>query len=426
MVVIAIVQLFLVFREPIFSPVDELQHVDYVRTIAEEGHPPIFGVTQVDPRLLALYVHVQGRTLTPAETARLPSSTRLSYEALQFPAFYLLAAPLYRLLDQHLVVAVYAIRSLNAGLAILLAFFTLRLLELTLPSRRLAALVALAVLLIPQVSSRASQVNNQTLCALLVSLVLYRLAKPEAEALPVSRPAASRRRAFTDGVLGGLATMTKITAVALVAPALLAWRWRVGGLRQHLVPGVVGAAIPAALWLAWSFPVYGGPFPWSGSHLVLFPSPPVRTLEAWLRLGSYLINGLWLPYEWDPGHHWVRLTIAAEVAATLVFLCAFVAGVVSALSGRVSVASRTIAMGVAAIAAFVVGYALFEFTRRRFIYGTDPRELWTFVAPMALLLGALVRRLGNWAGGILCAAAVAGWLAIDLGLYLFGSCPRCP
>ena len=53
--------------------------------------------------------------------------------------------------------------------------------------------------------------------------------------------------------------------------------------------------------------------------------------------------------------------------------------------------------------------------------GMGSTALW-----LMLLLGALVRRLGNWAGGILCAAAVAGWLAIDLGLYLFGSCPRCP
>jgi hypothetical protein len=85
-------QTTLAFREPIFSPIDELQHTGYVRTIAMQAQLPVYGENENDPTLVSLYYQKSAwgvPRLAPA---------RLNYEALQFPLFYLLAAPIYKLL----------------------------------------------------------------------------------------------------------------------------------------------------------------------------------------------------------------------------------------------------------------------------------------------------------------------------------------
>jgi hypothetical protein len=413
------VQTSLVLREQIFSPIDELAHTDYVRAIAEEGRLPIYGESHIDPALLAVYYHTYPRVeLTTAQVRDLPPSLGLNYEALQFPVFYGLAAPVYRLVDADLRVAIYGVRLVNVALSAVLLLMVVALLRRVHSLRSGPAVaVALALLLIPGVSLRDSQVTNQVLAAVLVTVLIYLL---------VQREAPSRRQTFVEGALLATATLTKLTALAAVFAVVFAWATRPGGLRPRLTPGAAGFILPFLPWLAWALPVYGHPLPWVARHPQFWDRAtflPPDSVTLWASFLRQLVLYFWVPWEWRaPSGLWHWLVLPAIVAGSGVLLAGVLWGGVRAL--RRPISDRATPIALLALAGLAVGYLVLAIGLKR-VFVTDLRELYIFLGALAILLGGVAARLGPRVGGVLFSGVIGVWLLIDFSLYVVGTCIRC-
>jgi hypothetical protein len=413
------VQTFLVFREQIFSPVDELAHTDYVRTIAEEGRLPIYGESHTDPVLLSVFYRQYPVPLTAEQLSRVPTAWSSGYESLQLPLYYLLAAPVYKVLDADPRTAIYGVRLLNVGLSALLLLLLILLLLRTFQfGYPLAAAIGLALLLAPGISLRNSQVSNGPLTSLLVTLLLYLLVRP--------RSGLANRHYFPEGATLGAAVLAKLTALGAAPAVALAW-WRPSSRRLWGIAfGLGGLAIVLLPWLAWSLPVYGHPLPFMARHLV-FWSPSdfalPTSISGWIGLFNKINHYFWFPWEWalPGGWSWslkiVRLAGLALLAAGagLALRQAFL----KTPSEQTAACRLTLLM----LAGLVIGYAALSIGLHR-VWETDGRELYVFLGPLAILLGCLAVRLKQ-AGLFTFGALIAVWLVLDFGFYVAGSCTRC-
>ncbi len=422
-------QTYLVFREPIFTPVDELQHTDYVRTIAEEARLPIYGQARIDPTLLAVYMHEYPAPFDPAHY-RLPQYIYLDYEALQFPVYYMVAAPVYRLFDRDPRVAIYALRMLNVAFSGALLLVLMLLLRWVFPGRpEVAALAPLMFLMVPGVSLRHSQVTNQVLAALLLA-VLFALLLRNGKSSP-------GRAAFAEGALFGVAVLTKITVGGLGPSVLVAWATRTGGLRQRLAPGAAGFVIATLPWLIWSLAVYHFPLPWATTHLDLSfcPCPAPTGITGWERFIHDSWTNFVLPYEWA-GTAMTCAATCTEVSprtalmrvGLAVFAIVSTAGLgwgLFVLRDRATRLWRPALLTMLAITGVVGGILALDGSLGRFA-ATDLREVYVFAAPVVLLIGGLAASFDRRWTVVAMALILVLWLVIDYQMYSASSCPLCP
>lgn len=415
---------WLTFREPIFSPIDELQHADYVRSIAEEGHPPIYGAALIDRRLLDLAVHVYPghATSQQLDPAIVGTSNLKSYESLQLPAYYLAMAPIYRLLDFDPRIAVIGLRLVNVGLSMLLLLISAAVAGKVFPTaRRLAPFVALSLMVFPGIALRSSQVTNQVLAALVVGVLLYQLVREE--------ESVTSRHAFIEGGLLALALLTKLTAVAVGPAVAVAWLMRPRGLRGRLIAGLAAFIVVCLPWLAWSGLTYGSPFPWMVRHYspplwnTTFPFP--NSGPQWLKLASLWVRYYWGPWEWltpvGPLRSFQRLV---EMAGTTLLSAAFLFGLLKLRFGGRTRRWRAVAIAVTSVIGFVAGYMIFVLSLHR-IFETDSRELYVLVTPLTVLLMSLLASLPRRVGAAGLALWVAALLLTDYGYFVIGTCQRC-
>jgi len=423
-----VLQTYLVFREPIFTPVDELQHTDYVRTIAEEARLPIYGQARIDPTLLAVYMHEYPQPFN-ATGYRLPQYIYLNYEALQFPAYYIAAAPLYRLFDRDPRVAIYALRMENAIFSGALLLVLILILRSVFPGRpEVAALAPLTFLMMPGVSLRDSQVTNQVLAALLLAVLF---------ALLLKKAKAPAWQALAEGALLGVAVMTKITVIGAGPSVLAAWATRTGGIRPRLVPGAIGFAITVLPWLVWSLAVYHFPLPWATTHLELSfcPCPTPTTPAVWAKFFHDMLTNFVLPYEWagtyltcaptctelTPRTDLMRLGLVVVALAS----AAALGWGLLALRNRSASVWRPALLAMLAIAGVVIGIVGLEASLSRFA-ATDLREIYVFAAPVVLVVGGLAASLHRRWTLLFMAVLVVLWLVIDYQMYSAAVCPVCP
>ena len=414
-----VIQTYLVFREPIFTPVDELQHTDYVRTIAEEGRLPIYGSGRIDPTLLAVYLHEYPAPFDPTHY-KLPDYVYFDYEALQFPIYYMLAAPIYRVFDRDPRAAIYALRLQNVLYSAGLLLVLMLMLRRAFPRRpEVAALAPLTLLMMPGLSLRQSQVTNQVLAALLLA-VLFALLLQKGKSNP-------GRVAFAEGALFGMAILTKITVIGLGPSLLVAWMTRTGGLRQRVIPGGVGLGIAMLPWLAWSLSVYHSPLPWTTTHLDLSfcPCPPPNTTAGWERFLHDLWVSFVLPIEYaGPGYLRSSL-MRVGLLAVPVGLALGLSWGVRALRDRGATNWRAALLGLLALAGVCSGILGLDATLNRYA-STDLREVYIFAAPLVLLLGGAAASFTRRWTTLVIAAVLVLWLVIDYQMYSASGCPGCP
>ena len=401
-------QASLAIREPIFSPVDEVQHADYIRAIAEEGHPPLYGQALIDRRLLDLFVHVYPGHATDAQLTpdRVGFFNLESYESVQFPLYYVAMAPVYRLLDFDLRLAVMVLRYINVLLSAVLFLVAAQVAATVAPARRpLATLATLSVILPPGIALRSSQVTNQVLTALLVAVLLYLLIRAEKKTVT--------RSALLEGAVFGLALMAKLTAIAMGPAVALAWATRPGGIRARALPGFASFMVVCLPWLVWSGIVYHFPLPWATHHydrLFDVPFTIPRSFSGIVQLVANLARFFWTPWEWrtvgGPGK---VLAITIVVAGTILLLAAAVNGATRALAARKDLEWRPMAIAVTSLVAGVVGWLGLIIALDR-VYETDTRELYLFVAPLAVILTGLLVRLPRR----LVQVGIVAWLGILL------------
>jgi 4-amino-4-deoxy-L-arabinose transferase-like glycosyltransferase len=418
------VQTFQAFREPIFSPIDELPHTDYVRTIAETARLPVYGDARTDLILLSIYYHEYPSPVTAEQLKNPPHpANAISYEALQLPLFYLVAAPVYRALDFDPRVAIYGVRMLNVLLSAVLLVLMVQVLRRIFPlRRRLAMLMALVLLLIPGVSIRNSQVTNQVLATLLVTLLLYLLVRREMDS---PGPAHS----FTQGAVLGLAVLAKLTALGALPALLLAWLRRRKALGWGLAAGAGGFILVTLPWLAWSLPTYGHPIPFMARHLAMWPTAlfaAPATAAGWLDFATHVNHYFWLPWDWQTtGGLWEWVLKIPVWAGFALLVAALASGIIEATSRRSGIAASACRLALLMVIGFAVGYVALAFGLNRF-WPTDGRELYVFIGALAVLFGSLAVRLRESVGLALFGGLLVAWLLVDVGFYLAGgSCFRC-
>jgi hypothetical protein len=412
-------QTYLVFREPIFSPVDELQHTDYVRVIAEQGHLPIYGKANIDPTLLAVYMHEYPGQFSP-DGYNIPDYIFINYETVQFPAYYVLAAPLYRIFDRDPRVAIYALRLENVAFSGAALLVLILLMRRVLPTRQeLSALASVVILAMPGFAMRHSQVTNEVLATLLLTVFFASLLR-QSDAHP-------RWAAFGEGALLGAAVLTKLTAAGVGASALAAWATRPGGLRLRVLPAAAGFALAVTPWLAWSLSVYRSPLPWTTTHvqLTFCPCPLPNSASAW----QLFLHDIWvsfvLPIEWaGPGYQRSQLMRIGAWAFVLL-IAASLGWSLYAMRSRGNANRRMALLAVLALLGVAAGILGLDVSLNRFT-STDLRELYLFAAPMVLLLGGLMAGLDRRLGWVVLGGLLAIWLLIDLQLYSGTQCQGCP
>jgi hypothetical protein len=269
--------------QPVWSRVDEPQHADVLVQYAH-GVYPVEARTLVRPETQRLMEQtgvfsgdLPGRWPRPHfDPAGPPPASaqggyprelwmsrhvwQYSYEAMQPPLYYLVAAPVWKLASGAggTIGAVFAVRLLDALVAALLAPLSFFLARRLWPAAGLALAAAALAASVPGFVLNATQVTNDGLAAVLGALAVLL-------ALRGAQDGWTGRLAAVVGLVFGLAVVTKLTAAGLgpaLALALLYGRFRV---RHALLAGGVAAACVAP-WLLVNEVVYHGLTPAVAAH----------------------------------------------------------------------------------------------------------------------------------------------------------------
>jgi hypothetical protein len=350
----------------------------------------------------------------------IPDYIFISYETVQFPVYYVLAAPLYKIFDRDPRVAIYALRLENVVFSGAVLLVLILLIRRVLPTRpELWTLAPFVIVAMPGFAMRHSQVTNEVLATLLLTVFIASLLR-QSDAHP-------RWAAFGEGALLGAAVLTKLTAAGVGASALAAWATRPGGLRLRVLPAAAGFALAVTPWLAWALSVYRSPLPWTTTHvqLTFCPCPLPNSASAW----KLFLHDTWVsfvvPIEWaGPGYERSWPMRISEWAIALLIAASLGWGLYT-MRRRGSANRRIALLAVLALLGVAAGILGLDVSLNRFAV-TDLRELYLFAAPMALLIGGLMAGLDRRLGWVVLGGLLAIWLLIDFQLYSGTQCQGCP
>src|SRR5438105_795459 len=429
------------FAQPVWQLTDEAQQYDVVAQYAH-GVYPVEGKTTLQPetvdvmRLTGVYrwspadtqpLPEQGdaRTFTPPPSYLNGYAYQLwvrrhiwwfSYEAMQPPLFYAIAAPVWAISD-HLggaLAAVYALRVLNALLLCLLAPLTL--LTGWLLTRRddVSIAATIAVIALPGLALNGSQVTNDTLGAVLgTATALVAL-------LVAGRPQA--RWAALLGVALGATLLAKLTAAGLAGGVALALAWlALSGistwLRQLGLVSLAGAACALVLspWLLLNLHTFG--------HLV--PSAEAANLMGAATSGATYTFAQSLMYcfvTFWTGEHMNTVPLTGAMAlGSLAFAMLGIVGVQRLLrgTGRISAAAGSLAILSATVGGQIAWALVIPLVSG--VGGMTPgRYLYPAVVPALLLLTAGIWALFKPELSRMALAAIVVLGVLNLGLYAQG------
>lgn len=251
----------------------------------------------------------------------------VTYEAQQGPVYYVVAAalflPLRAVLGLHR--AFYALRAMLLAVAVAEVWLAWAVVRRMAPQAPWMALGSAGVIgLDPQMLAIEASIQNDALTIALVLLVTFVLVR-WVEDWPMSVAQAALL-----GALTGLAVLTKITALFLVAaiPCFLLYRsarkvagWRLA-LRQCLVFGATCVAV-SGWWFVRNLDQYHDLTGVSGLRAtgVRFPLTDVSTPHAVARLAYNVVTYYWVPTEYYRNLFHAPTVVKAVVAAALAATC---------------------------------------------------------------------------------------------------------
>jgi len=193
-------------RYPLWSPVDEGAHYDYVASIAEHAALPVLGKTPASEQELAIRQGVYPRHTTIVVSKF--GLGGLSYEAFQPPLYYVVASPVFRLSGNYRTKA-YLLRFFGLVLLVAAVALLARLSRHVLKKRWLYGLsVGLVVFMMPGVIVRSVTISNVNLA---IPLVIACVSE-----MWIAWERKSTRRLLIAGVLVGLCVLTDLYLVELV------------------------------------------------------------------------------------------------------------------------------------------------------------------------------------------------------------------
>jgi 4-amino-4-deoxy-L-arabinose transferase-like glycosyltransferase len=259
--------LAMALAQPMWSPIDEAQHVDFIVQLSH-GVYPVADATLISPETLGIMKATGKFSVNPpapdltdiglppqgmSERANAVWMSRhlwqLSFESVQTPAYYVLMVPVWWAGDRlgGPFAAVYALRIINALLIASLAPMAVSVARFLNPARaEVAVLAAMFAILLPGLDLNGTRVSNDALAAALGGLAVL---------LAVHWTGGLRtwRRTVLLGLVLGAAMMVKLTVVALVPALVVVAIWPVPGStwRQRAARAVVAIVIAVACLTPW-------------------------------------------------------------------------------------------------------------------------------------------------------------------------------
>lgn len=248
----------------VWSPIDEIAHLDYVASMATRGRPPEVGVDKVRGELLEL---AKESATSPWRSSPLTSNNQdpkwgafaESYEGVQGPLYYGVLAPVWKLVNGYgALTTLYILRIITLLLALAAVPLVWLLARELFPERvEVAAGSSLLLVLLGGFNGNVASITNDALVMPLATATLWLVAR-------TWRRGFELRSAIAVGVLVGLAVITKTTALALipmVALGALGPLWTRGTVaRRYIAWGAQAGAFAAAVvvpWLAFNRVMYG-------------------------------------------------------------------------------------------------------------------------------------------------------------------------
>lgn len=207
MAVAFVKQIVLVLAYPPFQGHDEVAHLGYLRTLANDGRLPTFSDRL--PEALEPY-------------SRFTLDWPALYTANHPPLYYVTSLPAYWLAGDRYEAQLYAVRLMAVPLFLIAIWLTYLIARLLFPSNDLVAIGAPAVVAFqPQLGFEGAIVNNDMLAIVLGTLLLYLCLRAIREGLTL-------RLALVVGLVCGLGLLTKATLLALlpIVACVAVWcRW---------------------------------------------------------------------------------------------------------------------------------------------------------------------------------------------------------
>jgi 4-amino-4-deoxy-L-arabinose transferase-like glycosyltransferase len=240
-------------RFPIFSPIDEAGHFDYVRIVAEHHRLPVLGEDKIGYPVLVLGNGLDPDARPVPKIARPTGLDGESHQAFEPPLYYLLVAPALTVTDDWSA-RVKLVRLADLLILLAAAAVLYRLAGRVLPRAHLPVFsLALTVLMWPGVIVRAVTVSNAGLELLMTCAFVY--------VLWVADEERSERWLLLSGATLGLAILTKFTLVALIPLLLLVAARHVLRSRDRRSTFITIAALVVPLlvltpWLIFNFVHY--------------------------------------------------------------------------------------------------------------------------------------------------------------------------
>lgn len=402
------------------SPVDEVQHFDYVRALARGEGVPRVGEAMVADEILAMAkaspTHFFRSEPYPPDKDHVAwrgSPAAAQYEGIQGPVYYAILTPFYWAGQPWGVLgSFYLVRfgsALLGALAIPIAWQLSRRLVPDRPWMWLLAPVLLASL--NAIQAGAAVVGNDVVVATGTGAAAILLLRA------LDRPTSGG--AILAGGAAGLLLLAKATALALVPVLLLLagarlFRWireDLGRASRWSALYIVAFAAPMASWTAWNLATYGAP---SASAEVEAVTGPVqdsygRSFDTIRQHWSGVRDGFWAGQLNDVlpryGHWWELF------AATAIVL-----GVLVAVARRDRVGWITAWGGAAYPLTFaaVAGFFLLAFERSGLLLG---RYAWVALIPAVLGLGLALGIIGGRRFALaLCLVVTTGALWWEVGM----------
>jgi 4-amino-4-deoxy-L-arabinose transferase-like glycosyltransferase len=200
-------QIVLAVAYPPFEGHDEVAHLSYLQTIAEDGRLPTFSDTL--PAALGDY-------------SRFTLDWPALYTANHPPLYYIVSLPAYELAADDYLAQLYAVRLVSIPFFLLTIWLSYLLARMLFPDDTFIVLGAPAIVAFqPQLSFEGAIINNDMLAIMFGTLLLYLC-------LRAIRDGLSLRLALALGIVCGLGLLTKATLLGLlpIVAGVAVWcRW---------------------------------------------------------------------------------------------------------------------------------------------------------------------------------------------------------